>query len=153
MALVFHRRELADLLSVPIPTEPAHIPGQIEREIRVGVDRKLARLFGAKLYLTFDWNIFSKPSYSLDQIREVLESAEIKNISAEEFVKDKLRVHESCRDYYFFEEIAENQENRLYRLRYKREMRGDSVIEAQCTQPSLEIIREKILNPDDIDSY
>ena len=58
---------------------------------KIGKNRKLAKLLGAKLFLSYDWNLFAKPTYSLSEIQKTLNDSGIKD-SAQSFVKEDLRL-------------------------------------------------------------
>lgn len=109
-----NRATLVNLLGVDLKTET---PEKRETSIRVGVDKKLAKLFGAKLFLGYDWNLFSKPTYSLDQIATLLNDVGV-SVSPESFIGEQLKVSKNSDSHYFFNKIIDSQGKELYRLDY-----------------------------------
>lgn len=113
------RTTLVNLLDVQLKTETSE---SRDTSVKVGVDRKLAKLFGAKLFLSYDWNVFSKPTYSLEEIKRVLNNLGIK-VPAQDLIKENLRVNRDWDDYYSFDKIVDPKGIESYRLSYSRETR------------------------------
>lgn len=123
------RATLVDILGVRLKIET---PPEREVSVRIGVDWKLAKLFGAKFHVGIDWN-FRKPTYTLEEIQHRLNDTGI-NITAQLFVKEHLIVREgykldsasgqSCIDYevsprYFFQRVVDAKDRELYLLSYE----------------------------------
>jgi hypothetical protein len=92
---------------------------------KIGKNRKLAKLLGAKLFLSYDWNLFAKPTYSLSEIQKTLNDSGIKD-SAQSFVKEDLRINSEWEDNYSFEKVADSTGIEMYALSYSREPRPTS---------------------------
>ncbi len=91
----------------------------LENSIRREVDESISKIFGAKYYLRMDWNLFNKPRYTLDEIKDKLFDSNI-FVEPEVLVKEKLEVG-SNKDTYFFKKVAGDK----YELRYERSKRKD----------------------------
>ncbi|MFC1750362.1 hypothetical protein ACFL2V_16300 [Pseudomonadota bacterium] len=92
----FDRRELEHLVDGQIPDQGL--------QTRIVVDRMIAQLFGAHLIGTFDFrNYWHQPSYTREQIQEVLDKNKI-GISADQLISDFLLVRKHPRedDIYLF---------------------------------------------------
>jgi hypothetical protein len=116
---VIDRASLVDALGVKLDIE-----GSVSRatSIRIGVDTKLARLLGARVFLGRDWNFWRRPVYSLDDIGARLSTAGL-TISAQDLVEERLRVNREWYDYYYFERVLDRGNVPGYRLAYHREER------------------------------
>ncbi len=114
----FDRTPLVKILGVKLKPET---PGERPRSIRIGVDRKLAGLLGAKHFLTYDFN-FRKPSHTLAQIEKILTSRGIQ-IPANQLVTEQLKVGGWYDDHYSFTPIQDSEGRDAYRLDYTREPR------------------------------
>ena len=107
------RASLVDLLGVKLKGKAKEAPVSI----RVGVDKKLAKLFGAHPFLG-RWDILPKRVYSLEGIGGVLRDAGVE-IPAEEFVGEKFVVDwyhaldaaagRTCNEFYFFRKFVDKQ--------------------------------------------
>lgn len=122
--LAFDRTGLANLLDKTC----------LEEHVRYKVDAKIAKSFGARNFLGYDWNITSKPTYTKEDIEKKLEEIGI-STTPEEFVKEKLKVNKDyfnynhmdfCDDYYFFETLVTSGSEKMYRLAYHRGRRPHS---------------------------
>jgi len=107
------RNKLVGILNVPLEDEPIE---QREKSIRIGVDKKLIGLFET-------WrDLFKrKNEFSLDEIRERLNNAGVKDISPEEFVKKEFRINNPWFDAYdivHFKEIKYVSGKITYYLRH-----------------------------------
>lgn len=118
--IIIDRESLVDLLGVELKTET---PEEREKSVRIGVDRKVAKLFGAKLFLERDWNIFSNPIYTLNDIQKRMDYYIRTKVSAEDITKVKLRVNKEYEDFYFFEKMLSPEGSELYRFSYCRQKR------------------------------
>ena len=111
----FDRKELADLLKVSPKVKDNPI------WVREAVDKKLARLFGARYFMGHDWRIFSKHKYSLDQLAQILKNNGV-DVPAQDFVKERLIVDldgdRYIDNYYFFKETMDTNGKKLYELNY-----------------------------------
>lgn len=113
------RKTLVNSLGIQLKTETVE---SREISVRMSVNTKLAKLFGAKLFLSYDWNIFSKPTYSLDEIKKILNNSGIE-VLAQDLVKENLRVNKDWQDNYSFDKIVDSKGIESYRLTYSREHR------------------------------
>jgi len=113
------KKSLVDLLGVQLKEESSD---SRNKSIEIGVNKKLAKLFGAKLFLSYDWNLFSNPKYSLEEIQKVLDDSGIK-VSAQSLVEEKLRVNLDWEDNYSFKKVIDPKEFEAYVLSYTREVR------------------------------
>ncbi len=85
-----------------------------ESSIGVAVDRELAKLFGAKLLLTKDWSR-RLPQYTLEDIGDILSGAGV-DVSAQDFVGERLSVSSGFSDNYRFDPIGSG----VYQFVYAR---------------------------------
>ena len=104
----FNRIEVAKTLGIYLEQ------GTTEDTTRVMVDKELAKLFGARLFIGRDWNLI-KPVYSLDDIQYLLDIAGVR-IEAETLVQDRLQVHPQYNDWYALVKM-----NDKYKLEYFRD--------------------------------
>ncbi len=120
--MTINRASLVNSLDIQLKTETAE---SRDISVRVSVNTKLAELFGAKLFLSYDWNIFSNPTYSLEEIKEILNNSGIE-VSAQDLVKENLSVNKDWEDNYSFNKIVDSKGIESYRLHYNREPRPQS---------------------------
>ena len=119
--LYFKRESLVDILGVKLPIET---PKSRELSIRVGVDKELAKLFGANLLLRFDFS--SRPIYTLQEIGDILNQYEI-SIPADKFVEVKLKtsLQNGCNDHYYFVKYLDSKGDSIYSMQFHHDSKWD----------------------------
>jgi len=92
-------------------------PEEREKSLRIGVDRELAKIFGAKYFMGFDWNLRA-PVYTIDEIQDRMDNAGV-DFPASGMVKEHLKVCISewvHNQHYCFEPVLDANNNQKYRF-------------------------------------
>ena len=114
------REALAETFGLTFKTET---PGGRKVSIRLGVDRKLAKIFGAKYFMFCDWNL-KKPEYTLDEIQARLDKSGV-DFPAKDLVNGYLYISDGFSFIhsvsYYFENVLDANKNLKYRLSFSRE--------------------------------